>query len=94
MQHHRSVRSAAHARVGNAHQVGDSALQQLFRQRHVADFGHPRITLRPRTLQHHHRVLVDFQRRIVDALLEVFDVGEHHRPAAMLEQTRASPRKV
>jgi len=38
---------AAHARVGDAHHVGDPPLQQLPRQGEVADLRHARIALGP-----------------------------------------------
>ena len=40
VQHDGAVGGAAHARVGDAHHVGDALAQQLRRQRHVADLGH------------------------------------------------------
>src|SRR5712691_5853355 len=35
VQHHRSVRRAAHARVRDANHVGDAALQEFRRERHI-----------------------------------------------------------
>ena len=61
VQHHRSVRGAAHACVRDAHHVGHAALQELWRQPHVADLRHAGIALRPAVLQHEHAVLVHVQ---------------------------------
>src|SRR5436309_1660016 len=61
VQDHGAVRSAAHARIGDAHHVGDALLQELGRQRHVADFGHAGIALRPAVLQHHDALLGDVE---------------------------------
>src|SRR5579862_184972 len=86
VQDHRSVCRAAHAAVGDADYVRDAAFQQLFRDRHVADFGHAGIASRTGAFQDHHGVLVDIERRIVRPLPEVFDVFEDDRFAAMLQK--------
>ena len=75
-EHHRAVGRAAHARVGDAHHVGDARFSSFGGKRHIADLGHPGIALRAAVLEHHHAVFVDVQRRIVDSLLEILDVLE------------------
>src|SRR5262245_12350261 len=86
VQDHGAVRGAAHARVRDAHHVGDAFLQYLGRQRHVADLGHAGIALRPAVLEHHHAAFVDVELRVVDARVEVLDALEHHRAAAVLHE--------
>src|SRR6476659_4834479 len=88
VQHHGAVRRATHARVRNAHYVGDALLQELRRQRHVANFRHAGVALRPAVLQHHDAALVDVELRIVDAPMEVLDVLEHHRAPLVPEELR------
>ncbi len=70
------------------------ALQDFRRQRHVADLRHSRITLRAAILEHHHAGLVDIERIVVDAGMQVLDRLEHHRAARMLHQVRARPPTV
>ncbi len=94
MQHDGAVRRAAHARIGNAHHVRYALLQHLGRQRHVADFRHARITLRAAVLEHEHARFIDVEIVAVDARVEVFDVLEHDRPAAMLHQMRRCRRRL
>src|ERR1700730_3723749 len=86
VQHHGAVSRAAHARVGNAHDVGNAFLQQLLRNRHVADFGEAGIALGPGPFEHHHRRLVDGEVGRVEALLEMLDALEHHGAALVPHQ--------
>ncbi len=66
VQHHGAIGRAGHARVGDAHHVGDALAQHLRRQAHVADLGHAGIAARAAVLQHHHAGLVDVERLVVD----------------------------
>ena len=88
VQHHGAVGGAAHARVADAHHVGDALLQHLGRQRHVADLGHAGVALGPAVLQHQDAVLVDVEVGVVDARVEVVAVLEHHRAAVVHHQRR------
>ena len=81
VQHDRAIGGAGHARVGDAHHVGDALAQHLRRQAHVADLGHARIALRPAVLQDHDAGLVDVERFVVDLGLVVVDVLEDDGPA-------------
>jgi hypothetical protein len=92
VENHAAVGGAAHARVRDAHHVGDALLENLGRQRHVAHFGHAGVALRPAVLEHHDRALVHLQVRVVDALVEVLDVLEYHRAAAVAHELRARRR--
>jgi hypothetical protein len=88
VQHHGAVGGAAHARVADAHHVGDALAQHLGRQRHVAHLGHAGVALGAAVLQHQDAGLVDVQVLVVDAGVEVVAVLEHHRAAGVLHQRR------
>ncbi len=88
MQHHSSVRSAAHPAVADTHHVAYALLEQLLRQRHVRHFRHPGVALGPAAAQHQHGVRIHIQLRIVDAGVEVLNAVEDQRGTAMLDQVR------
>ena len=57
-----AVSSAGHACIGDAHHVAHATLQKFTRQRHVAHFGHARISLGSAILEHEHGGLIDVER--------------------------------
>ena len=91
MEHDRAVGRAAHARIGDAHHVGDALAQNLRRQGHVPDFRHPGISARAAVLKHHDAVFVDVERFVVDAGVEIFDRLENNGTSAMLQQIAGWP---
>jgi hypothetical protein len=94
VQHHRAIGRAAHAGVRDAHHVLHALAQQLGRQAHVADLGHAGVALGAAVLHHHDAAGVDVQVLVDDALLVVFQVLEHHGPAAVLEQGGRGRRRL
>ena len=89
-----AIGGAAHARVRDPHHVGDPFLQDLGRQAQISDFGHARISLGAAVLEHHDRAFVDVQRRIVDALVIVFDGLEDDGAAPVTHQIGARRRRL
>ena len=67
------------------------ALQELRRDRQMPPLGHPGRADGPGVPQHHHRVGVDLERRVVDACGEVVDVLEDDRAALVREQRAGRP---
>src|SRR5262245_49831021 len=67
VQDDRSVGRPAHPRIADPYHISYASLQQLRRQRHVTDFGHPRIPFRAAILQDHDTGLIYLQIRIVDS---------------------------
>ena len=94
VQHHSAIGRATHARVGDAHHVGDTLGKQLGRQPHVAHLGHAGITLGPAILHHQDRVGVHIQVWVVDAGLVVLEVLEDHGAPPMLHQRRRGRRRL
>ncbi|MNT63002.1 hypothetical protein D3C72_2007730 [compost metagenome] len=66
----------------------DALLDQVVGRPHVDDFSRARIADRASATHEQQRVLVDFERRIVDAVVVVLRAIEHHRLA--LERAWAS----
>ena len=93
VQDHRAIGGARHAGVGNAHHILYALAQHLWRQAHVAHFGHAGIALGAAVFEHHDAGLVDIERLVVDLCLVVVDVLEHHGAAGMNHQVRAGGRR-
>src|ERR1700730_4534472 len=90
MQDYRAISGAAHTSIGNPDHIGDTGFQKLRWQAHITNLCHPGITARAAIFEHQNRVLVNLQRRVVNALMIMFDVVEHDRSPRVLEQTWTS----
>ena len=89
MQDDRPKRGSAHARVGHAHHVGDAGSQEFRGDRQVAPLRHARRPLRTRHPEHHHRVGLNVELRIVDPGGQIIDVLEDDRGSGVfLERAR------
>src|SRR5437899_2027672 len=86
VQHHRSVRRPAHARITDPDHVADAALQQLAWKRHVAHLGHPWIADGPATAQDHDGGLVDVEVWVIEPRVQIFDAIEDNCLSRMPEQ--------
>ncbi len=86
MQNRRAISGATHARIGNAHHIGDALFEHLGWQGHVADFRHAGVTARATVLQHHDAVFIDVQVRIINLGVELFNRFKHHGGPTVLQQ--------
>lgn len=86
MQHNCAVRGAAHARVGDAQHIANALLEQLPRDRQVADFGHARTADGTAVLQDQDMGWRRIKRWIMDARLEVGDIFEDQRGTAVITE--------
>ena len=86
MQDHGAEGGAAHAAVGNPHQVAHSLAQQACRQAHVAHLRHAGVALGAHVLEHQDAVLVRLEVRAVDAGVVVVNVLEDNGHTGVLQQ--------
>ena len=77
----RAAGGARLAPVADARQLSDTALQEVVRRAHVDHLGRARIADRPDAANDEHGVVVELERRIVDARVVVLRAVEDHRAA-------------
>ena len=85
MQHDRTERCAAHARIGDSDHVFHTTLSELLWNRQIASFGHAFRRVRAGVLQDEHILRIHVEIRVVDACGKIGQRCEDHRPTLVLE---------
>src|SRR5262249_1834544 len=88
MKDHSAIGRAAHAPIGDAHHVGDPAIEQLLRDLDVAELRHAGIAAWTDLPEYEDGAFVDVEIGAVEPRIHILDVRENDGASAMPEQTR------
>ena len=86
MKNYRSISCTTHARIRDAHDVGDAFAQELGRYRHIPYFRHARISAGTAVSQNHYAILIYVETRIIHTGVKILNRLENNCPSAVAEQ--------
>src|SRR5262249_31938229 len=88
VQYHRPGRGATHARIGDAHHVAYTGVEQFLGHGDRAPLGDARGSARPNVLQYENIARAHIEVRRIDPGFQIVLIAKDHRSANVLEQVR------